>query len=521
MLRRLLSNATISLLGQIVTWSSTLALTLAYGRYLGDAQFGEFTFVTTLILLLGLPIGQNSGYNIQITRHLAQHPDEGSRILSNVVSIKAVGWALIYAVALACGWVFDFNAETRLLVAVIGATLLTSSISSALGALQYAHEHAAVPTIASVIEKVVSAVVGIVVLQLGGGVVGMSMVLLLGSALGFLWQALSFQRLVGISLAIDLTLVKELLRTNLPFLLYGVIGTLYYRVDVILLAAMTSDQVVGWYGASYRLFDTLGFVPALMFTLIYPIVSKMAVGSENGMKVAAEKLVNFTLFTGLPIATMLIVAAAPIMHFLYHRPEFDHGIASLQGLAPGLVFLYLNTALGMIFLNTKQDRKLPVQAAVALVFNVTANLVVIPHLLHVGAALVTSITEILLFGIVLNLVPRPLWPVGSLVVAGRALAASIVMAVVVWNLSAIGIWVVPVGGLVYLLMVVWMGVFERADLEALRNAVLAKGARAAASAIPAAAGGTGLGSVAAADGDGAINWEDAETIRLERALTVV
>jgi peptidoglycan biosynthesis protein MviN/MurJ (putative lipid II flippase) len=185
------------------------------------------------------------------------------------------------------------------------------------------------------------------------------------------------------------------------------------------------------------------------------------------------------------------------------------------------VFLYLNTALGMIFLNTKQDKKLPVQAAVALVFNVTANLILIPHLLHIGAALVTSLTEIVIFGIVLNLVPRRLWPVGSLVVAGRTLAASIVMAVVVWNLSAIGIWVVPVGGLVYLLMVVWMGVFERADLEALRNAVLAKGARAAASAIPAAAGGTDLGSVAAADGAGAINWEDAETIRLERALTVV
>lgn len=481
MLRRLLSNAAITLVGQVVTWSSTLILTLAYGRYLTDAQFGAFYFVNTLILLLGLPIGQSSGYNIQITRHLAHHPDDGPRIVTSVVVVKSIGWVLIYALAVGIGWVFGFDAETRTLITIIGATLLTGSLGSALGAAQFAREQASVPTIASVIEKVISAIVGVIVLANGGGVVGMAIVLLIGSLLSCLWQVWGHVRFVGIALNVDLTLIKELLRSNLPFLIYGVIGTLYYRVDVIMLTAMTNDQVVGWYGASYRLFDTLGFLPALMFTLIYPIVSKMAVASENGMKFAAEKLVNFTLFTSLPIATLLIVAAAPIMHFLYHRAEFDPGIASLQALAPGLVFLYLNTALGMIFLNTKQDKKLPLQALAALVFNVTANLILIPRLEHVGAALVTSLTEVLLFGIVLNLVPRRLWPVGSLVVAGRTLAASIVMAVVVANLSWLGIWVVPIGGLVYAVMVLWMGVFERADLMALRDAVLAKAGRGPAS----------------------------------------
>ncbi len=308
--------------------------------------------------------------------------------------------------------------------------------------------------------------------------------------------------------------IKELLRSNLPFLVYAVIGTLYYRVDVIILTAMTNDQVVGWYGASYRLFDTLGFVPAMMFILLYPIVSKLAVKSEEGSKAAAEKSVNFMLFTGLPIATMLIVAAAPIMHFLYHQSDFDPGIASLQALAPGLVFLYINTALGMIFLNTKQDKKLPLQALAALIFNVAANVLLIPHLQHVGAALVTSFTEILLFGIVLNLIPRRLWPTGSLVVAGRTLAASIVMAVVVWNLNWLGIFVVPLGGLVYLVMMVWMSVFERADLEALRDAVLTKAGRAHATRAA-----DGVEILASFDIP-AERVEDADTIPLERALAV-
>ena len=40
-LRRVVNNTLISLLGQAITWSSTLLLTVAYGRFLGDVKFGE------------------------------------------------------------------------------------------------------------------------------------------------------------------------------------------------------------------------------------------------------------------------------------------------------------------------------------------------------------------------------------------------------------------------------------------------------------------------------------------------
>jgi O-antigen/teichoic acid export membrane protein len=350
-------------------------------------------------------------------------------------------------------------------------------------------------------------------LRSGGGVLAIAVVLLTGSLLSLAWQIGWVVRLVGVSLAVDLILIKDLLRTNLPFLLYGALATLYYRVDIVLLTAMTADQVVGWYGASYRLFDTLCFLPAMMFTLLYPIVSKLAVASEDAIKVAAEKLMNFALLTGVPISTLLIVAAGPIMRFLYHRPEFDHGIGSLQALAPGLVFLYLNTALGIVFLSAKQDRKLPLMAMAALIFNVGANLILIPSFQHVGAALVTSATEMLLFGLSLTLVPRRLWPVGSVVMAGRALAASVVMAVVIWKLSWLGILTVPVGVLVYLIMVVWMSVIEREDLRALRDAVLARAGR--------MSGATAADKATPALGNEAGPMEPTEALPAERLLTVI
>lgn len=477
MLRRLLGNATLSLVGQLVTWTSTLMLTFAYGRYLGDAKFGELYFAITFVLLLGIPIGSGSGYNVQISRYIAKSPGEGARFLANVLAIKLVGWVLIYAVALLISWIFGFDNETRVLVAICGLTLLSTSISTSFSAVQFTYERALAPVVASILEKGVGAALGWIVLSQGGGVWGMAAVLFLGSVIGCIWQGIWLCRTIGFSFAINGALIRELLRTNMPFLLYGVIGTVYYRIDVVMLALLTNDQVVGWYGAGYRLFDTLCFLPGMMLTLLYPIFSKLALVSEGQMKVAGEKLMNFTLFAGMPIGTLLIVAADPIIRFLYHRPEFAHGIPSLQALAPGLVALYVNSALGIVFLNTKQDKRLPIQALIALVFNVSANLILIPLFAHVGAAIATTLSEVLLCGISIYLVPRHLRPVRSLIIGGRALAASIVMGVVVSYLAApLGILVVPVAAVVYLVVAFWTGVVEFEDLQALRGAAQLRGA---------------------------------------------
>src|SRR5207247_4355781 len=109
--------------------------------------------------------------------------------------------------------------------------------------------------------------------------------------------------------AIDRTLIRGLISSSIPFLTYGVLGVIYYRMDTVLLSLMANGAVVGWYGAGYRLFDTLVFLPSLVISAImYPVFSKLSISSEADLKVAIEKTMNFLLFCGLHIATTLIVA---------------------------------------------------------------------------------------------------------------------------------------------------------------------------------------------------------------------
>ena len=207
---------------------------------------------------------------------------------------------------------------------------------------------------------------------------------------------------------------------------------IYYRIDTFLLSLMANAAVIGWYGAGYRLFDTMVFLPGIVVgSIMYPVFSKLSTSSEEALKLAIEKSMSFLLFLGIPMATGLIVAAPNIITFLYNRPEFIHTIPVLQGLAPGLVFLYANTVATSVLISCNQERKITILAAVALVFNLGLNLLLIPRYQQVGAAVVTSLTEFLLLCVSVVLVPHHLLPLRSLKVGAKAVIASGVMAIAI------------------------------------------------------------------------------------------
>src|SRR5437588_3386152 len=358
-LRRIVNNALISLMGQAVTWSSTLLLTIAYGRFLGDVKFGELYFAMTFVALIGFPI--EFGFNQQITRDVAQDPEKASTYLWNALLIKVTLWVLLYAAILFAAWALGYNQEQRSLVAICGITLVSASIVNVFAALHYAFERTLFPAVGLMLEKGLAACIGFILLKNGATVQTIAFVLLGGSLIDAIWVALWFFRLEGWHVVINKTIIYKLLHTSIPFVLYGVLGVIYYRIDTVLLSLMTSSAVVGWYGAAYRLFDTLLFIPSLILqAVMYPVFSKLSASSQSTLKMAVEKCMNLLLICAMPIATLMIVAAPNIIGFLYHQADFVNSVPVLQALAPGLVFLYINALFGNIILSTRGEKKIPI-----------------------------------------------------------------------------------------------------------------------------------------------------------------
>ena len=479
-LRRVVNNTLISLLGQAITWTSTLLLTIAYGRFLGVTGFGELYLALTFVSLVGFPM--EFGFNQQLTRDIAQKPNEGLRYLSNILLIKGCLWILLFGLILLSSSLLSYSPVELSLIAICGLGLLSDGIANAFSSFHYAMERVTFPVIGGMLQKGLAALIGIVLLKYGAGVQIMAFVLLGGSLTNMLWQALWGFRAVGYRFAIDGKLIRELLRTCIPFIVYGVLAVIYYRVDTVLLSFMANTTVIGWYGAAYRLLDTMNFLPNLVIVAImYPIFSKLSLSDEASLKLAVEKSMNFLLFCGIPIATLMIVAAPNIIGFLYHQTQFIHSVPALQALAPGLIFLYANTVLGTTIMSIKQEKKITIMAAIALVFNVGLNLILIPRYEHIGAAAVTSLTELLLLGLSIYFTPRKLLPSRSLIVGIKAIVASALMALAIWWFLPYNIFVVlPIALVSYLAAAMLLRTVPREDLQAIYKAIRRKASAATA-----------------------------------------
>jgi O-antigen/teichoic acid export membrane protein len=466
-LRKVIGNIVILLLGQAMTWGSTMALTIAYGRFLGDVKFGELYFALTFVSLFGVPV--DAGFGQQLTRDVAQEPSKVLCYFTNILCFKIIIWVAAYECMLQICWLLGYSSEVRTLVAICGITLLIDAIADVMSAIQYTFERAVFPVIGNVLEKGLGALIGVILLHHGANIQVMALVLLGCSCVNMLWQTAWVLRLVGLPCTFDIPLARMLLRKSIPFVLYGMLGVIYYRIDTILLSLMTSTAVVGWYGAGYRIFDTLVFLPGLIInTIMYPVFSKLTKHSQTELKIAVEKSLNFLLFCCIPISTGLIVAAPNVVYFIYRQSGFIHTIPVMQCLAPGLLFLYINSVLTSVMISTGREKKIPLIAGIALVFNLGCNLLLIPLYQHVGAALVTSLTELLLMVVALLFVPRPLWPLGSIKVALKALLASVVMGLVVWFMRQHSLLaILPAAAIVYLGIATLLGTIPRNDVRAL------------------------------------------------------
>lgn len=451
-LRRALGNTAIMLVAQVITWSATLVTTAALGAWLGVADFGTLYLAMSFSLLFGVLV--EFGLNQQLVRAIARDPDLAGPYLVNAIAIKLALALVAYVAILALIFWLGYSARAGLVIAVYSLILAFNGLATTFTAVYQGTQRVFYAAVGSIVEKVLVCLLAIVLLWLGFGVVAMAAVFVTGAAASALWQGLCLRRVARIELRLDRAVMGTLVRSAIPFFAYWVLGSLYYRLDTILLSKLTGAAVLGWYGAAYRLFDTLVFLPNIVASaILLPILSQLSTQSRPALQRAMTRGLDTILIVGMPICVGLFTLAEPVIHLIYPMPEFVQAVPALQWLAVGLLLLYVNSILGVTLVSLNQERKLTLVAGLALVLNLGLNLALIPRFQHVGAASTTAATEGFILAYLLAVMPRDLLSRGTLGVLAKAGIASAAMALVLIALRGQGLGLlVPLGAAVYALV---------------------------------------------------------------------
>src|SRR4051794_34325490 len=391
---RVATNTIARAAGEAVAKLGSLAFYVVLARELGSSDYGAFMFA--LALTGALLIGAGFGTDELIARQVARERGDAGRFLSDVIALKSVTALALLAVAMGVVVIGGYSGATKLATLFIGVGVAAEVMAKSWGAIFQAHERLELVSAGLIVQRVLTAGVGIAVLVGGGGLVAAALVYM-GGALGGLLAVEGMWRRFTWALRPQPTRsgAFELLRGGLPIGVAALLWVLLLKVDVLMLSFLTNNHEVGLYSSASRLIEGTQFVAWAFNAAMLPWIARttgpaLMRGYMLGLKLLACVLA--------PVALTVACFAGPIIALLYGN-EFDGAATPLALLAPTMLLYGLQSFSGTLLIARDAPGVL-VRVAGGVAFqNIACNTVAIPLWGADGAAGVALSSSLLMAGL--------------------------------------------------------------------------------------------------------------------------
>jgi O-antigen/teichoic acid export membrane protein len=419
-------------LAQGVSWLGSALLAVLLPRFLGDANLGRLGFALGLTMLAGLIA--NLGTGTFLAKEVARHPSWAGGLALNALVTRAplVVAAVVVAAVVALG---SRDQLTREVVYVLsGGIVVGAAFSVVQGALQGLQRMGTLAVVGA-LQTSVYAVAAAAVLFRGHGLLAVAGAYLAGQVAALLVSGVLLLRVVGRLPELDPGAWWRLCAGGLPFFVWQSALTVYGQIDSVLLNFLTGPAVVGWYVAAYRIVTIPVAVPAILVTVLFPALS--AAAGTAPFDAITRRAVQVVVLVTLPMAMGVMLLADRIIAVLRYPAVFQHSVLPIMLLAPGFPLIAVDMILGTALNAHDRQRQWAATAVAAAVLNPALNLLAIPYAQSrfgngaVGAAAVTTLTEVFMMSAGLWLLPRGVldWTTASR--CARCLVAAAAMSAVV------------------------------------------------------------------------------------------
>ena len=182
-------------------------------------------------------------------------------------------------------------------------------------------------------------------------------------------------------------------RGGMPFAVSNILIAIYFNLDTVLISKIIGNEAAGIYRASYNLIIPLMMVTASITGAIFPFVSQQYKEQPDAVANVLRQSSSWLLLLGIPIAVFGCLTAADIVRCLFASTYVSAG-TSLAILVWFLPLVYLTYLFGSALGAMDQQPYVLKVSIVNVLFNIIANLILIPRYAQNGAAIVTVLTEI-------------------------------------------------------------------------------------------------------------------------------
>lgn len=409
-------------------------------RNLGVALTGRYSFAISFAMMFSVLM--DLGLSPVLTREVAKNSSDEKLWFQQIFSLKLFFTLLTVCILLLANFFLFSSDPVQPLLYLTTAVVVVDSFTLLFYAYIRGQQNLKFEAAGTIIFQLILMFVGLSVLFFTKNLFLVISVLLLASIfnLVFSFTVLSLKFKTKFSFLWRKDLLLKIALVTWPFAMSAIFAKVYAYLDTFLLKMFLDEIAVGFYSVAYRITFAWQFIPLGLLAALYPAFAHFFVHDKIELEKIFNKGFTYLALIALPILSGIIVLAPEIILKIYN-PDFSGSILPLQILIASLAFLFMNFALSSL-LNAANLQKINTRnLGLTMLFNILANLLFIPFLGVLGAALVSSLSTFLLFTLNLK-ASLSVVKINKQNIKNIALAvfSSLIMAILVLALKSIIWW---------------------------------------------------------------------------------
>lgn len=390
--RKIAHNTIVQIVGKVVSTALGLIAIAMMTRYLGIEQFGWYITAISFLGFAGILIDFGL---VPVTAQMMSEPKfDKTKLFQNLLGFRFVTALIFLLLAPAIAVLMPYPEQVKQAILILTVSFLGVAMNQVLIGYYQTKLQMHVQAIGESIGRIV--LVGGLWLLMAKGYAFlpiMSIVMLSGVAYTIVLWAVAATK-TPVTFRFDWHIWKAIMTKMWPIAIAIIFNVVYLKGDVLILAYFDTQEVVGLYGAAYRVIDILSQLAMMIMGIMLPLLTfAWSRKLKEDFKKRYQQAFDIMMLLAFPMMLGTILLADKIMVFVAGE-EFIASGQLLQILAIAVFGLYLGAVFGhaAVAIN-KQKQTMWIYISNAFL-TLIGYLIFVPRFGALGAAWMTVFSEL-------------------------------------------------------------------------------------------------------------------------------
>ena len=390
-MNRLLSNTSWIMFGQIIQMVISFFVGILSTRYLGPSNYGVITYVASYVAFFS-SIGL-MGMDTVIVSRLVKDPDHDGEEVASAVALRTFVSLLCMATMIFVVSSVEHGDRMYVLVALLSGFEL---VFKAFGTIGFWYQYKLMSrrtAIADTIAFLIASAYRIYLLASHASLYGFAFYTSLIYLLEGIFYWFLFRKDCTHPIRISRSLCRELFHSCIPYLVSGVMISLYTQVDRLMIKWITgSAEQVGYYSCAYVISNLIAFIPNSLALSARPVLLDLKSRHSSEYETRVTQVMAAMIWFSMLYSIFITIFASQVVNLLY-------GEAYMNAVPPLRILVWVSLVENLTrirdvwLIGAEQSRFVTMFSVSGTLANIVLNGILIPIHGISGAAAATVITQ--------------------------------------------------------------------------------------------------------------------------------